>query len=500
MTADAAPPRVFISYSHDSREHKQWVAEFATQLVHAGVEVILDQWDLSFGADVPKFMERGVAEADRVLLICTPPYVRKADDGLGGVGYEAMIVTAQLIKDLGTAKFVPVVRALGEPPVPLALGTRLYVDLSSPDRYAEGFESLLRSLHRAPAIRRPQLGKNPFFDEQKVPAPRLQDSAADQGDGGLAYAQAVKAVRSGDLYEWRRLLRSARDNSRGSIAVFLRDVGQTRPLQKDHLSSFVLNFAASYESLFATALAGVESGDPRFCNQQSILDEILNPSGWSLGGFSIVVALPRAVAFIYQALHGAVCVETGQLALARRLARTRVDVGNSGNKDQLLKSYDLVGYGESFSGEPRIAWDTLRVLFERWPWLAEIFGDGESFRVAMVAYYLLLNTMELVVDLAAGREFTEANGPTIFDVPLMFSFEDIDVRRRAYSLFMRNPEHIRELLRESDVVDSKFKATWPVWVKEMKRKAADGWSPSLQRSSVPHADLVEDLDAPSKAG
>jgi len=62
------------------------------------------------GDDVPKFMEKSVSSSDRVLMICTEPYVRKADDGVGGVGYEAMVVTGELVKNIGTSKFIPVIR------------------------------------------------------------------------------------------------------------------------------------------------------------------------------------------------------------------------------------------------------------------------------------------------------------------------------------------------------------------------------------------------------
>jgi hypothetical protein len=40
---DQKVPLVFISYSHDSRDHKKWVAELASNLVANGIDVILDQ-------------------------------------------------------------------------------------------------------------------------------------------------------------------------------------------------------------------------------------------------------------------------------------------------------------------------------------------------------------------------------------------------------------------------------------------------------------------------
>ena len=43
-------------------------------------------------------------------MVCTETYVKKADEGKGGVGYEAMIVTGELVKNLGTSKFIPIVK------------------------------------------------------------------------------------------------------------------------------------------------------------------------------------------------------------------------------------------------------------------------------------------------------------------------------------------------------------------------------------------------------
>jgi len=76
-----AIPKVFVSYSHDSQAHKQWVLAFATRLRKVGVDAVLDQWDLGPGDDIPLFMERNLATADRVLMICTENYVSKANAG-----------------------------------------------------------------------------------------------------------------------------------------------------------------------------------------------------------------------------------------------------------------------------------------------------------------------------------------------------------------------------------------------------------------------------------
>ena len=59
-------PKVFISYSHDSLEHKKWVNELGTRLRNNGVDAILDQWELQPGDDLPHFMETHLASSDRM--------------------------------------------------------------------------------------------------------------------------------------------------------------------------------------------------------------------------------------------------------------------------------------------------------------------------------------------------------------------------------------------------------------------------------------------------
>src|SRR5436189_1823946 len=97
---ESVAPRVFISYSHDTPAHKQWVLNVAIRLRQGGVDATLDQWDLRLGEDLARFMESGIRECDRVIVVLSVEYVRKANEGKGGVGYEKQIVTKQLIDDL----------------------------------------------------------------------------------------------------------------------------------------------------------------------------------------------------------------------------------------------------------------------------------------------------------------------------------------------------------------------------------------------------------------
>ena len=149
----AEHPKVFISYSHDTPEHRRWVSELSAKLHRKGVNIILDQWELRPGDDVTQFMERGIKDSDRVLVICTDGYVRKANAGEGGVGYEPMIVTKKLVHDLGINKFIPIIRqAVGEDKTPTFLGTQVYTDFTDEDQFDENFHELLYERLQVPDL------------------------------------------------------------------------------------------------------------------------------------------------------------------------------------------------------------------------------------------------------------------------------------------------------------------------------------------------------------
>jgi len=157
-----AIPKVFISYSHDSQEHKKWVLDLATRLRNTGIDAIIDQWELKPGDDLPHFMETNLAASDYVLMICTDRYVEKANSGVGGVGYEKMIVTSDLIKNIDFNKVIPIIRQSGTRNVPTFLKTKLFIDFSRLDDFEFSYDELIRTLHNAPLYVKPKIGNSPF--------------------------------------------------------------------------------------------------------------------------------------------------------------------------------------------------------------------------------------------------------------------------------------------------------------------------------------------------
>ncbi|KEK26824.1 toll/interleukin-1 receptor domain-containing protein [Shewanella xiamenensis] len=159
-------PKVFFSYSHDSEEHKAWVLALATRLEENGVAVTLDQWDLRVGDDLPYFMESGLTDADRVVLICTESYVKKANDmRSGGVGYEKMIITAQIMADLGSNRVIPiVVNNDSSNKTPTFVSSKLYLSFE-PSDYENSYCELISNLWGKSVKPRPKRGSSPFARE-----------------------------------------------------------------------------------------------------------------------------------------------------------------------------------------------------------------------------------------------------------------------------------------------------------------------------------------------
>ena len=171
----SATPRLFISYSWSSPEHEQWVLDLATELSDSGVHVVLDKWDLREGQDSIAFMEQMVTDASvsKVVMVCDKVYADKADGRSGGVGTETQIISAEVYAQKEQAKFVAVIAEKdqdGKPYVPTYYKSKIYIDLSESERYAEGFEKLLRWIFDKPLHTRPELGKPPsFIVEENTP-------------------------------------------------------------------------------------------------------------------------------------------------------------------------------------------------------------------------------------------------------------------------------------------------------------------------------------------
>lgn len=110
-------PRVFISYSRESAEHMSRVLEFAQRLRTDGIDCWLDQFEQAPALGFLRWMQREIANAEFVLLVCTATYRRRFDGveepGQGhGVIFESSLMLQELYENgAENRKFIPVVFA-----------------------------------------------------------------------------------------------------------------------------------------------------------------------------------------------------------------------------------------------------------------------------------------------------------------------------------------------------------------------------------------------------
>lgn len=491
MTDNSRPPVVFISYSHDSPEHKQWVADLARRLVSNGVETIFDQWDLRLGDDLPKFMEKAVRDADRVLMICSDIYAQKANGGRGGVGYEAMVVTGELIRDLGTAKFIPVVRQSINPPIlPSSVSTRFYVDLSRTDEFDEQFDRLLRELHQAPLSPKPSLGVNPFAADSARPTSIPTSSKATISAGALTpsacYARARDIVLSDDMPAWRALVNACKARAQEALEAWWHRHGSEPPRESNDLVSQSLDGIKAFELLISAALAAVGTGRYKYSNQVALFEEIVMPAGWVRGGYTVRIEMPHAGGYIYQGLHGALCLHTGQLTPAVNLVREVVTLPNSNKAVPIHSIGGYMGWPGALGGDSKMCWSVLTSMVKHWPWLMDVFGSEGDYHRALVAYYTALIVNEYAIDLAAGKQAAFAAPETLrIEVPPHFAASTHEVRRAAYRLLTANPCSVCDVWRSLNVPDRFAIESWDAWLKV--------YSYWYSRSKYTHGDEFEYL-------
>lgn len=454
-------PRVFISYSHESSEHKRWVAELGSRLRQDGVDVILDQWDLGLGDDVTLFMEQGLSDSHRVLTVCTDEYVRKANAGEGGVGYERMIVTAELVRNLGTNKFIPLIRqSSGPEKVPRCLATRVYVDMTNGIELNQNYDNLLREIHQVPSQAKPPLGENPFATLPSGEEAPLIVSSTDELieipsqllSPEDAYRLAVDIARRGDLLGWRQLVKKVRKPVHEALHAWRRKYDTTAPSDLASLHEVVDEAVGRVAGLLIIALVGVESGREEISDQRSLIDDLLNIVGWNYSGHTILVELPNTLAYVYQGLHGSMCLNTGQLDLAIALAETKVKLYTSNQYRRVWQHHDLIGWSDSLGKNCTENWRFLAESPKRWEWLVDLFGSELDFQISLAAYYMVLNLMELVDLLAAGGlTRLQQNLEGFLDVPLCCLSGPKDVPEKAMSLLLRDATRLKALWESKGV-------------------------------------------------
>lgn len=236
-------PKVFVSYSHDSQDHKKWVLDLAIRLRSNGVDAIIDQWELKPGDDLPHFMETHLANSDYVLMICSDRYVSKANSGTGGVGYEKMIVTADLMRNIDSNKVIPVIRQRGTHNVPTFLKTKLFLDFSRDDDFEFSFDELIRTLHHSRLYPKPPVGNNPFAHVEDIRPEKTGDSLK------KLMEIVVQDYEEGEDFSDRDSVKERMDISRIMLDLLVRESAEKGLVELDINGDLVLTETGKFYAI-----------------------------------------------------------------------------------------------------------------------------------------------------------------------------------------------------------------------------------------------------------
>lgn len=154
-------PRIFISYAHESEEHKNRVLQFCGQLRQSGLDSWMDAYEPFPPQGWPQWMLHQIKRADFVLIVCSESLLRRfeGDEPTGkgkGAKWEGTIVTHAIYDvERDNRKFIPIVVNLNaKDHIPTVLRPFTYFDVSD----QVGKESLYRLLTDQPAVIPPPIG------------------------------------------------------------------------------------------------------------------------------------------------------------------------------------------------------------------------------------------------------------------------------------------------------------------------------------------------------
>ena len=187
--------RVFISYSHDSDTHREFVRNLANDLRRNGLDCQIDQYVNGFPPEGwQRWMENQIEQADFVLIVCTPLYLQRYrgndPDGGRGVTFEGVVISQTLYDHYyRNTKFIPVIPAQGSlDDVPLPL--KGYTTYSLPQDYTALYR-LLTDQHATPP---PEIGGMIYLPPETASGLALNVNIAQQAVQVASYTNLPDAA------------------------------------------------------------------------------------------------------------------------------------------------------------------------------------------------------------------------------------------------------------------------------------------------------------------
>ncbi|MBO3748456.1 TIR domain-containing protein [Streptosporangiaceae bacterium NEAU-GS5] len=161
--SDHARPRAFVSYAHESEDHRADVLAFCEFLASGGVDVRLDRWHLEARRDWQLWATRQILDADFVIVVASEQCRAVGDGARATDANLGLRSEMRLLRELyhadpetWTRRVLPVVlpgHAVTE--IPLFLQPRTADHFMVTSLTPAGADDLLRILFGRPSLRPP---------------------------------------------------------------------------------------------------------------------------------------------------------------------------------------------------------------------------------------------------------------------------------------------------------------------------------------------------------
>jgi hypothetical protein len=236
------------------------------------------------------------------------------------------------------------------------------------------------------------------------------------------------------------------------------------------------------------SLAGVYSNNTTFADQRQVAEDLLSIPNWSRSGTSAIIDAPRTLIFVYQYLHGALCMTYGQPDLALQLAGMTVPEPDRSETHPLWKDPGLVGWPTLLGGACTWAWEYVCSLRERRPVLEQFFALQSDFNVGLAAYSMMLVLHELADDAATAtpEAIANADGFSLNFPPLFIAMSRVTVETAARRTF-GSPSLVARIAERAGAKVDVMRKLWPARKKlilKFNRNVFDRWG-HIDRAPIP---------------
>jgi hypothetical protein len=284
---------------------------------------------------------------------------------------------------------------------------------------------------------------------------------------------ALHLAQTNDLLGWRQLQNQLRRDFVDRIVSWRKEWEWKWPgdRNKEGGIAYTDSLLALSMGRLVFGLAGVYSNNVALADQRQVVEDLLSVPDWSRAGTTAIFEAPRTLVYVFQYLHGALCMSYGQPDLALQLARMSVPDRDRADTWALWRDHGLVGWPELLGGSCDWAWEYVVKLRDRHPVLEQFFALKSDYEGALATYSMLMVLYNVADDASSATPEALANPDNLgLDFPPLFVGQSSEVITGAARRTLRNKQLVERVAALAGTNVDAMQKLWPA-----RRKAIFRW-------------------------